>query len=273
MKEIDLLKEARNIILMKLSSRKEELTGMIKDPAFRNSLSVDELYFLYDSFYKLPVDILELPVREYNGLQKMKILTIGDLLEKTPQDIQNIRNFGKKSVSNIRNILRQFGIFLRGDSDIYEEPEEPAKELTSEELMQYGIYSEDDDSDIYKELEEPEEETDNISSPDIQDNYQDGMNGFEITEEETNSLPIMCRAYRENKNVSKTVDLVISVLRKLRDSSDELLWNYYNEDNFITAGFFIPFLKKLIKFIEKILDSLYTIRCGPEYIEIFGWPD
>ena len=62
------------------------------------------------------VEELELTVRSSNCLKNAGIKTIGDLARKTEDEIAKTRNFGKKSLSEIKDKLREWGLTL-GMSD------------------------------------------------------------------------------------------------------------------------------------------------------------
>lgn len=59
---------------------------------------------------KMPVSELELSVRSGNCLREARIKTIGDLVKKTEQDMLQYRNFGKKSLAEIKEILKGLGL-------------------------------------------------------------------------------------------------------------------------------------------------------------------
>jgi len=59
---------------------------------------------------KLPVSELELSVRSNNCLREARIKSIGDLVKKTEQDMLQYRNFGKKSLTEIKEILKDMGL-------------------------------------------------------------------------------------------------------------------------------------------------------------------
>ena len=59
-----------------------------------------------------PVNQLELSVRASNCLNKAKISTLGDLTAKTEEDILKTRNFGKKSLAEIKGKLEEWGLTL-----------------------------------------------------------------------------------------------------------------------------------------------------------------
>ncbi len=76
----------------------------------------DEESRLLDSFLSTPVEELELSVRSSNCLKNADIRTIGDLTAKTEDDIAKTRNFGKKSLQEIKEKLAEWNLSL-GMSD------------------------------------------------------------------------------------------------------------------------------------------------------------
>jgi DNA-directed RNA polymerase subunit alpha len=59
-----------------------------------------------------PIAELELSVRAANCLREAEIRTIGDLVQKSPQDLLKYRNFGKKSLVEIEELLQGMGLSL-----------------------------------------------------------------------------------------------------------------------------------------------------------------
>ena len=63
-----------------------------------------------------PIEELELGVRSYNCLKRVGIVTIGDLVVKSENELAAIPNFGKKSIEEVKETLQQHGLTLRGDN-------------------------------------------------------------------------------------------------------------------------------------------------------------
>jgi len=61
---------------------------------------------------RTPISELELSVRAANCLREAKIHTIGDLVQKNPQELLKYRNFGKKSLAEIDELLQSMGLSL-----------------------------------------------------------------------------------------------------------------------------------------------------------------
>ena len=56
------------------------------------------------------VEEMELSVRSYNCLKNANIQTLGDLLQKTESEMLRTKNFGRKSLNEIREILTNMGL-------------------------------------------------------------------------------------------------------------------------------------------------------------------
>jgi len=61
------------------------------------------------SVLDLPVNIIELTVRSINCLNRAKIKTIGDLVKQTEEKLLSFRNFGKKSLNEIKKKIAELG--------------------------------------------------------------------------------------------------------------------------------------------------------------------
>ncbi len=53
---------------------------------------------------------MELTVRSYNCLKTAKIQTLGELVSKTESQMLKTRNFGRKSLTELRHILSSMGL-------------------------------------------------------------------------------------------------------------------------------------------------------------------
>lgn len=61
----------------------------------------------------LPVEDLELSVRSYNCLKREGIHTVGELVARSEEDLLDIRNFGSKSIDEVKETLAGLGLGLR----------------------------------------------------------------------------------------------------------------------------------------------------------------
>ena len=74
------------------------------------------------------VDELELSVRSANCLKNDNIVYIGDLIQKTESDMLRTPNFGKKSLTEIKEVLANLGLHLGMETPDW--PPENIQELT-----------------------------------------------------------------------------------------------------------------------------------------------
>ncbi len=67
--------------------------------------------------HDLNIDELELSVRSYNCLKRAGINTVGELVNKTPDDMMKVRNLGKKSLEEVLAKLKELGLSLNITED------------------------------------------------------------------------------------------------------------------------------------------------------------
>ena len=60
----------------------------------------------------LPIEDMDLSVRSYNCLKREGVATVGELVQKTEQDLLDIRNFGQKSIEEVKQKLAEMGLSL-----------------------------------------------------------------------------------------------------------------------------------------------------------------
>jgi len=79
------------------------------------------------AYLSKPVAELELSVRSANCLEAANIITIRDLVTKTEQEMLKYRNFGRKSLNEIKEILSEMGLAfgMALDGETGKEGEEP----------------------------------------------------------------------------------------------------------------------------------------------------
>ena len=70
------------------------------------------------------VDELELSVRSANCLKNADIRYIGELVQKTEAEMLKTRNFGRKSLNEIKDILGEMGLFLGVKLPDFQPPDE-----------------------------------------------------------------------------------------------------------------------------------------------------
>ncbi len=98
---------------------KEQLTIFInfEEPDEVLQPAAEEPEPLNPSLFK-SVDELELSVRSYNCLKNANIKSIGDLVVKTESEMLKTKNFGRKSLNEIKDILAEMGLSLGMDVDL-----------------------------------------------------------------------------------------------------------------------------------------------------------
>ncbi|MFE7856961.1 DNA-directed RNA polymerase subunit alpha C-terminal domain-containing protein, partial [Streptomyces sp. NPDC057403] len=61
----------------------------------------------------LPIEELELTVRSYNCLKREGIHSVGELVARSEADLLDIRNFGTKSIDEVKEKLAGMGLALK----------------------------------------------------------------------------------------------------------------------------------------------------------------
>ncbi len=82
----------------------------------------------------MPIEDLDLPMRAYNSLKRNNIVKVGQLLQLQDEDLLRMRNFGKKSLDEMKERLRMRG-FL------------PPEEEATAGFEDDAPFDEDDDED------------------------------------------------------------------------------------------------------------------------------
>lgn len=65
---------------------------------------------------ELRIEDLDFSVRTYNCLKKEQMNTVSDVVQRTEQDLMTIRNFGRKSLTEVQQKLAQIGLALKQSS-------------------------------------------------------------------------------------------------------------------------------------------------------------
>jgi len=108
----------------------EELPETAEEPAERAMNQMNEVL-------NRSVEELELSVRSYNCLKNANIQTIGDLVQKTEAEMLRTKNFGRKSLNEIKEILGSlglgFGMKFDAQGRLVAAPPTPASYATEDE--------------------------------------------------------------------------------------------------------------------------------------------
>jgi DNA-directed RNA polymerase subunit alpha len=65
--------------------------------------------------YSMPITELNLSVRARKCTTKLGIMSVGDLIRRTAEDLLECKNFGVTSLNEVREKLTERGLKLRGD--------------------------------------------------------------------------------------------------------------------------------------------------------------
>ncbi|WP_026461686.1 DNA-directed RNA polymerase subunit alpha [Adhaeribacter aquaticus] len=81
--------------------------------------AVDEEMLHMRKILKTPLNDMDLSVRAYNCLKAADIRTLGDLVQLDMQDMMKFRNFGKKSLTELENLVQEKGLTFGMDLSKY----------------------------------------------------------------------------------------------------------------------------------------------------------
>ncbi len=90
--------------LIQLFAELAEATSVQVSPAQAQEVPSD---------YQITIEELNLSVRSYNCLKREGINTVGDLVQKSEAELMDIRNFGQKSIDEVKQKLAELGLGLR----------------------------------------------------------------------------------------------------------------------------------------------------------------
>ncbi len=89
----------------------------------------------------MPIEQLELSQRTYNCLKRSQVTKVGQILQMSEDELLSLRNFGQKSLVELRQKLREHGVLPEAEE--------------GEEVLMTGDEAE---AEAEVETEEPEEE-------------------------------------------------------------------------------------------------------------------
>jgi DNA-directed RNA polymerase subunit alpha len=119
----DALKEAAKILIQHFMLFSDELITLdtqVKEPI----QEVDENFLHIRKILKTPLSDLDLSVRAYNCLKAADIKSLADLVAYDIADLLKFRNFGKKSLSELEELVRDKGLTFGMDVSKYKLNEE-----------------------------------------------------------------------------------------------------------------------------------------------------
>jgi DNA-directed RNA polymerase subunit alpha len=172
----DAMSQAANILVRHLSLFTELVTKQIgrPDKAAVGAISIPQ------RLYEMPIEDLNLSVRAYNCLKRAGITKVGQILEMSEDDLLGVRNFGHKSLDELRERLAAHGLLEHSrlgeqsaggfayEAEPYErEAEELEPRLAEDE--------EEEDEEEYREEDELDDELDEdeYEDEDFEDDYDE----------------------------------------------------------------------------------------------------
>ena len=85
-----------------------------KETDEKNQLETKTNSISIEPYTNIAIEELQLSVRAYNCLKKAQINTVGDLLKYSPEKLQELKNFGRKSADEVFSTLKnKLGIILK----------------------------------------------------------------------------------------------------------------------------------------------------------------
>ncbi|MCK4976379.1 MAG: DNA-directed RNA polymerase subunit alpha, partial [Anaerolineales bacterium] len=110
------------------------LAGVSEEMLTAVDEEVEEASRLTSEMIETPIENLDLSVRVFNSLKRTGITTVGEvleLLEKGDDAVMSIRNFGEKSLDELRQKMQEKG-YLEDEAVAEEEDEAAAEEIEAE---------------------------------------------------------------------------------------------------------------------------------------------
>jgi DNA-directed RNA polymerase subunit alpha len=119
----DALKGAANILIQHFMLFSDQ--NIILETAKKEEVQeVDEHFLHMRKLLKTPISDLDLSVRAYNCLKSADIRTLGDLVKLDIADMMKFRNFGKKSLTELEQLVAEKGLSFGMDVSKYKLDEE-----------------------------------------------------------------------------------------------------------------------------------------------------
>ena len=79
------------------------------------------------------IEDLNLSVRSYNCLKRANINTVGELTQKTEEEMMKVRNLGRKSLKEVVQKLREIGLDLKNSTSLFDDDDFEDEEDESSE--------------------------------------------------------------------------------------------------------------------------------------------
>ena len=112
------LKEAAKILIQHFMLFSDQ-TMTFESVQQEEQVTVDEEILRMRKLLKTPLSDLDLSVRAYNCLKSADIKTLGDLVQLDIADMMKFRNFGKKSLTELEQLVAEKGLTFGMDISKY----------------------------------------------------------------------------------------------------------------------------------------------------------
>lgn len=114
----DALKGAANLLIQHFALFSDQ-TMTFEAPKTAEEQTVDEEWLHMRKLLKTPLSDLDLSVRAYNCLKAADVRTLGDLARLEVSDMMKFRNFGKKSLTELENLMAEKSLTFGMDLSKY----------------------------------------------------------------------------------------------------------------------------------------------------------
>jgi len=94
----------------------DSFTALLENKAtnYQEEVTANTSSISIEPYTNIAIEELQLSVRAYNCLKKAQINTVGDLLQYSPEKLQELKNFGRKSADEVFFTLKnKLGIILK----------------------------------------------------------------------------------------------------------------------------------------------------------------
>lgn len=110
-------KEAVSLAAKILMEHLDLFVDLSGDMYTGNQIMVKPTKDAKDSLLEMTIEELDLSVRSFNCLKRAGINTVGDLINKSEEDMMKVRNLGRKSLEEVINKLASLGFTLSSEEE------------------------------------------------------------------------------------------------------------------------------------------------------------
>lgn len=104
--------------------------------------------------FSLPIEDLELTVRSYNCLKREGVHTVGELVARTESDLLDIRNFGQKSIDEVKVKLHALGLALKDSPASFDPSQVAGYDVATGTWSDDAAFSDADAGEDFAETEQ-----------------------------------------------------------------------------------------------------------------------